>query len=55
MVKPTQIIRRQQPTNCLSVFDPFVELALKRSNTACHRKLEKDGLQAKMASFENVF
>ena len=30
MVKHTQTIRRQQPTNCLSVFDHFVGLALKR-------------------------
>ena len=29
MVKYTQIIRRQLPTNCLSVFDHFVKLALK--------------------------
>ena len=29
MVKHIQIIRRQQPTNCLSVFDQFVKLALK--------------------------
>ena len=29
MVKHTQTIRRQQPTNCLSVFDHFVGLALK--------------------------
>ena len=29
MVKHTQIIRRQQPTNCLSVFDHFVGLGLK--------------------------
>ena len=29
MVKHTQIIRRQQPTNCLSLFDHFVKLALK--------------------------
>ena len=29
MVKPTQKIRRQQPTNFLSVFDHFVELELK--------------------------
>ena len=28
MVKHTQTIRRQQPTNCLSVFDHFVGLAL---------------------------
>ena len=29
MVKHTQKIRRQQPTNCLSVFNHFVKLALK--------------------------
>ena len=29
MVKHTQTIRRQQPKNCLSVFDPFMGLLLK--------------------------
>ena len=29
MVKHTQTIRRQKPMNCLTVFDHFVELALK--------------------------
>ena len=29
MVKHTQTIRRQQPTDCSSVFDHFVKLALK--------------------------
>ena len=29
MVKHTQTVRRQKPTNCLSVFDHFVRLALK--------------------------
>ena len=29
MVKHTQIIRRQQSTNCLSVFDHFLGLVLK--------------------------
>ena len=29
MVKHTQTVRRQQATNCLSVFDHFVKLALK--------------------------
>ena len=29
MVKHTETIRRQQPANCLSVFDRFVGLALK--------------------------
>ena len=32
MVKHTQTIRRQEPTNCLSVFDFFVGLALKGFN-----------------------
>ena len=30
MVKHTQAIRRQQSTDCLSVFDHFVGLALER-------------------------
>ena len=29
MVKYTQTIRQQQPTNCLSIFEHFVGLALK--------------------------
>ena len=29
MVEDTQTIRRKKPTNCLSVFDHFVGLALK--------------------------
>ena len=33
MVKHTQTIHRQQPTNCLSVFDHFVGVALKGLNT----------------------
>ena len=33
MVKHTQKIRWQQPTNCLSVFDHFEGLALKKLNT----------------------
>ena len=34
MVKHTQIIRRQKPTNCVIVFDHFLRLALKGlSNT----------------------
>ena len=32
IVKHTQIIRRQEPTNCLSVFDHSVGLALKGLN-----------------------
>ena len=33
MVKHTQAIRRQRPTNCLSVFDHFVGLAFKGFKT----------------------
>ena len=33
MIKHTQTIRRQQPTNCLNVFDHFVGLALKVLNS----------------------
>ena len=29
MIKHAQTIRRQQPTNCLNMFDHFVKLALK--------------------------
>ena len=36
MVKHTQTIPRQQPTNCLSVFDHFVKLALKGLITRGH-------------------
>ena len=32
MVKHTPTIRPQEPTNCLSVFDHFVGLALKELN-----------------------
>ena len=40
MVKPTQTIRRQKPTNCLSVFDHFAKLAvngLKQARPAKNR------------------
>ena len=30
MVKHTETIRQQQPTNCSSVFDYYVELVLRR-------------------------
>ena len=36
MVKHTQTIRRLLPTNCLSVFDHFVELGLKGLNFGCN-------------------
>ena len=38
MVKHTQNIRRQHPTNCLSVFDHFVRLAIKGLSFALHFK-----------------
>ena len=38
MVKHTQTIRQQKPTNCLRVFDQFVGLALKGLN--CQKKLK---------------
>ena len=37
MVKHIQTIRWQQPTNCLSVFDHFVDSALE-GLISCHRK-----------------
>ena len=39
MVKHTQTIRRQKLTNCLSVFDHFVKLALKGLNGMLAQKL----------------
>ena len=36
MVKHSQTTRRQQPTNCLSVFDHFLELALKGLKDICN-------------------
>ena len=35
MVKHTQTIRRQKLTNCLSVYDHFVRLALKWISSLC--------------------
>ena len=40
MVKHTQTIRRQQPRNCLSVFDHFVGLGLKGSKI-CQASMTK--------------
>ena len=37
MVKHTKTIRRQKPSNCLSVFDHFVKLALKGLNAPCYQ------------------
>ena len=41
MVKQTQTIRRQQPTNCLSVFDYFMGLALKWLKDVQHPATER--------------
>ena len=39
MVKHTQTIRRQKPTNCLSVFDHFVGLVRKGLNVVENLKI----------------
>ena len=44
MVKHTQKICRQQPTNCLGVFDYFVELALK-GLTESYTKIKETAFQ----------
>ena len=45
MVKHIQTIRRQKPTNCLSVFDHFVGLALKGLIFCLRPGLELKGLK----------
>ena len=42
MVKHTQTIRPQKPTNCLSVFDHFAGLALKGLNSIVPFDIQKD-------------
>ena len=42
MVKHTQTIRREQPTNSLSVFDCFVGLELKGLKYCCQFDSEMD-------------
>ena len=42
MAKHTQRIRQQLPTNCLSVFDHFVGLALKSSSKIIHDNFKSD-------------
>ena len=46
MVKHTQTIWRQQPTNCLSVFDLFVALAFKglKNGLSCYYYLKEVSL-----------
>ena len=50
MVKHTQIIRRVLPTNCLSVFDCFVGLALKGLNSM----QQQDIFSKELAIFQMV-
>ena len=47
MVKRTQAIRREEPTNWLSVFDHFVRLALKGLNDF-HNLLDQSEYLAKL-------
>ena len=42
MVKHTQTIRRMLPTNCLSVFEHFLGLSLKRLRISCLRNIWKN-------------
>ena len=49
MVKHTQKIRRQQPTNCLTVSDHFVKVALKGLLTVGVRKDRKDKLRVHLS------
>ena len=42
MIKRTQTIHRQQPTNCLSIFDHFVGLVLKGLSAICDSFIEID-------------
>ena len=46
MVRHTQTIRRQQPTNCLSMFDHFVGFAVKGlKQYFCYGFMKGQGLQ----------
>ena len=45
MVKPTQTIRKQQPMNCLSMFDYFVGFALRGLLLISYWSLEIDHLK----------
>ena len=47
MVKQTpQEIRRQQPANCLSVFDHFAGLAIKRTKLGNDKSIPKKRVQS---------
>ena len=55
MVKHTYTIRRQQPMNCLSVFDHFVGLWLKELNHALtlNKHLEKNTVDIWVLEFKS--
>ena len=53
MLKHTQIIRRLLPTNCLSLFDHFVGLALK-GLTLSFQKISHTAMLSKKTELNNV-
>ena len=57
MVKNTQIIRRQQPTNCLNVFDQFVGWRLKGSQLSKNsiKTTEVEGLKVPLKKVYQTF
>ena len=55
MVKQTQTIRQQKPTNCLSVFDHFVVLALKGLNLPPEQHLSLPEVARSKCSGEFIF
>ena len=55
MVKHTQTIRRQQPTNCSSVFDHFVGLAIKILKTWMpHKQADLGTFKTSMVKFQQL-
>ena len=55
MVKLTQTIRRQQPTNCFNVFGHFVGLVLKGLSHTVHSKLVSLVRYFTLLNIANVF
>ena len=54
MVKQTQTIRRQKPTNCLSVFDHFAGLELKGLRKFTHFKQTLPFLLPEISEITNL-
>ena len=55
MVKHTQTIGRQHPTNCLSVFDHFVGLALKEfTSQVSQANITKSLVQNTLKRLKNI-